>query len=118
MRWEGGQFSRPDTPWHGTNVPIAEIAVLAYILLNICRPTMRQSQKTKIQQQLIHKTLAETWQRLQYLADKVPEGVNCDEDEEARMNVLNIWAIEEEWIIDPELRAEMSMIQTDEDGED
>ena len=79
---------------------------------------MRESQKAKIQQQLIHRTLAETWQRLQYLSDQVPDGANCEEDHNARKHVLNIWAIEEEWIIDPELRAEMSMIQTDDDGED
>ena len=79
---------------------------------------MRNSQKTRIQQQLIHRTLAETWKRLEHLANKVPEGVNCDEDQEAREHVLNIWAIEEEWIIDPELRAELSMIRMDDEEED
>lgn len=77
--------------------------------------TMRESQKARIQQQLIHRTLAETWQRLQYLTDQVPEGVDCEQDKQAREHVLNIWAIEEEWIIDPELRAELSMIQTDDE---
>lgn len=78
---------------------------------------MRQSQKNRIQHQLIQRTLAETWKRIEYLADQVPEGANCEEDEVARNNVLNVWAIEEEWIIDPALRAEMSMIQTTDDDE-
>lgn len=78
---------------------------------------MKQSQKQRIQQQMIQRTLAETWKRIEFIADKVPEGANCEEDKEARDNVLNVWAIEEEWIIDPALRAELSMIQTsDEDS--
>lgn len=72
---------------------------------------MRQSQKQRIQQQMIQRTLAETWKRIEYLVDQVPDNANCEEDKEARNNVLNVWAIEEEWIIDPELRAELSMIQ-------
>lgn len=60
---------------------------------------------------MIQRTLAETWKRIEYLVDQVPDNANCEEDKEARINVLNVWAIEEEWIIDPELRAELSMIQ-------
>jgi hypothetical protein len=78
---------------------------------------MKQSQKNRIQREMIQRTLAETWKRIEYLADKVPDNANCEEDKEARDNVLNVWAIEEEWIIDPALRAELSMIQTsDEDS--
>jgi hypothetical protein len=76
---------------------------------------MRQSQKNRIQQQLIQRTIVETWQRLQYLVDKVPDDADCEQDVEARNNVLNVWAIEEEWIVDPRQRAELSMIQMDDD---
>ena len=76
---------------------------------------MRQSQKNRIQQQMIQRTLAETWKRLDQLVDQVPDNVNCEEDEKAREMVLNIWSIEEEWILDPELRAELSLIQTNDD---
>jgi hypothetical protein len=79
---------------------------------------MRQSQKSKIQRQLIQRTLAETWQRLSQLADEVPDNADCESDDKARELVLTIWAIEEEWILDPELRAELSLIQTTDDGED
>jgi hypothetical protein len=78
---------------------------------------MRQSQKQRIQHQMIQTTLAETWKRIQYLADQIPDQINLAEDADARYKVLNLWAIEEEWIVDPELRAEISMIQpTDEES--
>jgi len=73
---------------------------------------VRQTQKQKHQRALIARTLAETWKRIEYLADQVPEGADCEIDLVARNNVLNVWAIEEEWIVDPRLRAELSMIQT------
>jgi hypothetical protein len=85
-----------------------------HLSLNLLR-NMRQSQKNRIQQQLIQRTIVETWQRLQYLVDRVPDDADCEQDEEARNNVLNVWAIEEEWIVDPRQRAELSMIQMDDD---
>jgi hypothetical protein len=43
--------------------------------------------------------------------EAVPEGADLSSDTEAAYLVENVWSIEEEWILDPERRAELSMVQ-------
>jgi hypothetical protein len=54
--------------------------------------------------------------RLTYLADQIPEGADLAIDHKSQDLALNVWAIEEEWIIDPDIREELSLLQcTDEE---
>ena len=55
-----------------------------------------------------------------YHANKVPMNYDFDPDtksdeeiQEVAHAVYSVWAIEEEWILDPDLRAELSAIATD-----
>ena len=54
--------------------------------------------------------------RLGSMADQIPEDQdNLTEDEWAVIaeKVRDIWSIEQEWIIDPDLREELSVIKLD-----
>lgn len=79
---------------------------------------MNQKQKQQIQQKLFQYSLRDMYAQMMRHLDKVPEGANLDRNDEAAYHCQNVWAIEEEWILDPELRAELSLLDTQEDEED
>lgn len=43
--------------------------------------------------------------------EPLPQHIDNESDEEADRVVRNVWAIEEEWIMDPELRDQLTLIQ-------
>lgn len=72
---------------------------------------MIMTRKKHFYQQLIHHNLKETYKRLDLLIETLPPtGVNIDIDTPHSRTIRNIIAIEEEWIVDPKLREQMSMI--------
>ncbi len=50
------------------------------------------------------------YKRIDYFLYSVPIGSNLDEDEKAANAVLNIRAIESEWILDKDLLEQVSVI--------
>ena len=54
------------------------------------------------------------------MLETVEEGAHMDEDTHADTIIRNIWSIEEEWIIDEELRDQLTLIhlEDDEDNND
>ena len=59
---------------------------------------------------VIRQTLIEVYKRLDLLVLDVPVGCDLDNNEKAANAVLNIRAIESEWILDKELLEEISII--------
>lgn len=59
---------------------------------------------------LLQHSLNEMYQRLVTVLETVPEGADLDVDKESDYKIFNCIAIEEEWIIDPILRDQMSLI--------
>tara|TARA_R100000458_G_C8089600_1_gene120881 strand:+ start:198 stop:425 length:228 start_codon:yes stop_codon:yes gene_type:complete len=59
---------------------------------------------------VIRQTLLEMYKRIDVLLYSVPIGSNLDEDEDAANAVLNIRAIESEWILDKDLLEKVSVI--------
>jgi len=59
---------------------------------------------------VIRQTLLEMYKRIDVLLYSVPIGSNLDEDEDAANAVLNIRAIESEWILDKDLLEQVSVI--------
>jgi hypothetical protein len=63
-------------------------------------------------------SLNSMYERLTVMADEIPDGYDfedpksTEEDKERYGDLIhNIWCIEEEWILNPKLRAELSVIQ-------
>ena len=54
------------------------------------------------------------YKRLCKLVDTIPEGCNLDLDENSKhlATAKRVWCIEEEWILNPRLRDELSLLQT------
>ena len=54
--------------------------------------------------------------RMHWMADQIPEdqdNLTDDECEEIARIVNDIWSMEEEWILDPDLREELSVIKVE-----
>ena len=60
---------------------------------------------------VITRCLQEVYKRLDALVIQVPPNVNLDIDKKANEKVEAIKAIEEEWILDPILREELTLIK-------
>ena len=60
------------------------------------------------------------YKRLSKLVDTIPEGCNLDlEDNSKHLATAQlVWSIEAEWILNPRLREELSLLQTDPDEDD
>ena len=73
--------------------------------------------KTAKYQAHITRSLAELYQHMENMLEILPEEVMIDGDNltDEQLEVIErIEAIEQEWILDPELRAEASLIQWEE----
>lgn len=57
------------------------------------------------------RSLTDLWRKIDQTLELVPEGADLDANEHAAHLVQDVWAIEEEWILDPERRALLSMVQ-------
>ena len=65
---------------------------------------------TKLGQNILQQCLANAYQRMVELLNTVPENADLDTNEDALAKCNAVWAIEEEWILDPELREHLSLI--------
>jgi len=75
--------------------------------------------KGHIYQDNIRRSLRETWSHLEKLVLTLPEGEHLEWDElskEHQHTVNNIKAVEAEWIVDPSIRNELSLLQEEEDS--
>jgi len=65
----------------------------------------------KFYRDLIQRSLADTYRRMESMIATLPlDGVDLDKDTPESRTIKNVLAIEQEWIIDPELREELSLI--------
>ena len=70
--------------------------------------------------ELARQHLQHVWQRLDKMLDFLPvDDVISDEDitDEQWETIANVKAIEEEWLVDPELREQLSMVSFIDDEE-
>ena len=67
--------------------------------------------KKAIYQANITRALAEMYQHMENMLDHIPEGIDeCDLTPEHEDIINRIEAIEQEWIVDPEQREALSLI--------
>jgi len=65
----------------------------------------------KFYRDLIQKVLADTYRRMESMVATLPlDGVDLDKETPESRTIRNIMAIEEEWILDADLRYELSLI--------
>ena len=71
--------------------------------------------KRKFYQRLIHHNLTETYRRMELILSRVPldQPIDIDKNDRPANAIRDVLAIEEEWIIDPVLREELSLIDLD-----
>ena len=75
--------------------------------------------KSIIYQDNIRRSLREMWTNIEAQMLTLPEGEHLDWDElseDDQRTVDNIHAIEAEWIIDPSIRKELSVLQEEDDS--
>lgn len=75
--------------------------------------------KAAIYQDNIRRSLREMWTNIEEQMLTLPEGDYLEWEElseDDQQTVDNIHAIEAEWILDPELRQELSVLQEEEDS--
>ena len=68
--------------------------------------------RQRLQQRVVTRSLQDMYKRMIHFCNNIPEGANLEEDDKAADLANNVWAIEEEWILDPELREELSLLQS------
>ena len=66
--------------------------------------------KHRFYEGIIKRSLAEAYQRMEYFLSKVPDECDIEEDTDVTDAIKNILAIEEEWIIDPAIRRQLSLL--------
>ena len=75
------------------------------------RPKRKSASKRKFYKNLIHNCLVQTYRRMEDMVSTLPmDGVDLDKDTKDSRTIKNVIAIEQEWIIDPDLREEISLI--------
>ena len=75
--------------------------------------------KGLIFQDNIKRSLREMWAHIEQQMNTLPEGEHLDWDslsDKDKTTVDNIHAIEAEWIVDPDIRKELSVLQEDDDS--
>ena len=77
--------------------------------------------KSQLYRENIQRSLREQWSLIESLVTSLPgdddEGLDyADLNEQDQTKVDNIMAIEEEWIVDPIQRAQLSVLQEEEDS--
>tara|TARA_R100001594_G_scaffold720_2_gene2817 strand:- start:1911 stop:2156 length:246 start_codon:yes stop_codon:yes gene_type:complete len=72
---------------------------------------MRNKRSPDYYQQIIHRILVQQYDRMNRQLDTVPlDGIDLDKDSRHSRIIKGVMAMEEEWIIDPKLRAQLSLI--------
>ena len=72
--------------------------------------------KGRIYQDNIRRSLREQWTHLEQQMLTLPEDQHLEWDElsnKHKQTIKNIMAVEAEWIVDPDIRKEMSLLQED-----
>ena len=72
-----------------------------------------QMTKARYYQDNIRRSLREQWTHIDQLVNQLPEGLDLDYKElskEHKSIVDQVKAIEEEWIVDPEVRASLTCL--------
>ena len=72
---------------------------------------MTKKRKPRGMPDMLKRSVTEMYQRMSLIADQIPEGADLAEDLKAQDLACNLWSIEEEWILDPDLREELSLLQ-------
>tara|TARA_R100001463_G_scaffold8400_1_gene25759 strand:- start:774 stop:983 length:210 start_codon:yes stop_codon:yes gene_type:complete len=65
-------------------------------------------------QNIIQRCLQEQYKRIDELLTLVPDGIDLGKDKTASEAAVAVLSIEEEWIIDPVLREQLTMLHIDE----
>lgn len=75
-----------------------------------------QPQPESVSEDNVRRSLVEIYTRIEQLLETIPDNISESELTEDQTDIINnIEAIEQEWILNPELRAELSVINwTDE----
>jgi hypothetical protein len=60
---------------------------------------------------IYNRSLTDLWRKIDRTLELVPEGADLGDNKQAAHLVQDVWAIEEEWILDPDRRAMLSMVQ-------
>lgn len=68
--------------------------------------------RQRLQQRVVTRSLQDMYKQMVRFCNNIPEGADLAQDAKACELACNVWAIEEEWILDPELREELSLIQS------
>ena len=78
-----------------------------------------QPQPAQVTEDNVRRSLVEIYTRIEELLETIPDDIDEDDLTEDQLDtVANICSMEEEWIIDPVLRRELSVIDwTDEPDE-
>ena len=66
----------------------------------------------------IRRSLREMWTNIEQQMQTLPEGEHLDWDslsDKDKTTIDNIHSIEAEWVLDPEIRAELSVLQEEEE---
>ena len=74
--------------------------------------------KEQLYKENIRRSLREMWEHIDQQLQTLPEGEHLEFTElsnQDQLTVDNIKAIEAEWIVDPEIRRELTVLQEDED---
>ena len=58
----------------------------------------------------MERSLSTMYQRMDLLLATIPQGTNVNKDKRANKVIRDVMAMEEEWIVDPDLRQELTMI--------
>ncbi len=72
-----------------------------YILMKSKRNTYKN---------IMERSLSTMYQRMDLLLATIPQGTNLNKDKRANKVIRDVMAMEEEWIVDPDLRQELTMI--------
>ena len=77
--------------------------------------------KATIYKEIIMRSVGQQWQHIEQLMNTLPEGDHLEWDdlsEQDQLTIDNIKSIEYEWIIDDEVRNELTVLQDIYDEED
>ena len=78
----------------------------------------KQRRRDNFYRRLIKDSLHQQWERMGTLLNYIPDGANIDEEGEAKEAANAIYAITEEWVLDPGLREELSPLIVEENRRD
>lgn len=79
-------------------------------------------QKQRIYKDIVDRSIQHAYNQMRKHLDRVPDEIDYEDedskDSDAANAIKDIWAIEEEWILDPELRVELSLLSYENDEEE